>query len=60
MDSMAAKETVQLAERIVADHRSELGDPDVLNDLVNLLDLFAKVGWPDALKLLWNLDEVFR
>ena len=60
LDSMAARETVQLAEHIVADHRSELRDPDVLNDLVSLLDLFAKVGWPDALKLLWSLDEVFR
>ena len=60
LDSMAARETVQLAEHIVADYRSELRDPDVLNDLVSLLDLFAKVGWPDALKLLWSLDEVFR
>ena len=60
LDSMAARETVQLAEHIVADYRSELKDRDVLNDLVSLLDLFAKVGWPDALKLLWSLDEVFR
>ena len=60
LDAMAAGETVQLAERIIADYRSELRDPDALGDLVTLLDLFAKVGWPDALRLLWRLEEVFR
>ena len=60
LDSMAARETVALAERILADYRGELRRPEVLADLVRLLDLFAKVGWPDALRLLWRLDEVFR
>ena len=60
LDSMAADETVRLAERIVADHRSELRDADSLSSLVILLDLFAKGGWPGALHLLWRLDEIFR
>jgi len=60
LDSMAADETVRLAERIVADHRSELRHADSLSSLVELLDLFAKVGWPRALRLLWSLDEIFR
>lgn len=60
LDSMAAKETVELADRILADYRSELKDPAGLDDMVQLLDMFAKVGWPDALALLWRLDEVFR
>ena len=58
--TMAAKETVRLAERILADHRSELKAPEPLADMVRLLDLFAKTGWPDALRVLWRLDEVFR
>ena len=60
LDGMAAGEAVRLAERIVADYRGELRDPEALSDLVTLLDLFAKVGWPGALRLLWKLDEVFR
>ncbi len=60
LDSMAASETVKLAERILTDHRSELRDPSAISDLVQLLDVFAKVGWPDALALLWRLDEIFR
>ena len=60
LDSMAATEVVALAERVLADYRSDLPAPNVLADLVKLLDLFAKVGWPDALRLVWRLDEVFR
>jgi hypothetical protein len=60
LDSLAAKETVELAERILADHRSVLRQPQALSDMLKLLDLFAKVGWPDALRLLWRLDEIFR
>jgi hypothetical protein len=60
LDSMAASETVKLADRILTDHRSELRDRAAMADMVQLLDMFAKVGWPDALALLWRLDEVFR
>ena len=60
LDSMAADETVTLAERIFTDYRSELRHEDALSSLVTLLDLFAKVGWPRALRLLWSLDEIFR
>ena len=57
---MDASETVKLADRILTDYRSELRDEAAMADMVQLLDMFAKVGWPDALALLWRLDEVFR
>ena len=60
LDSMAASETVKLAERILTDYRSELRNAAAMGDMVQLLDMFAKVGWPGALSLLWSLDEVFR
>ena len=60
LDSMAARETVRLAGRILTDYRSELRDAAAMADMVQLLDMSAKVGWPDALALLWRLDEVFR
>ena len=60
LDSMAASETVRLADRILTDYRSELTDTAAMADMVQLLDMFAKVGWPEALALLWRLDEVFR
>ena len=59
-DPIAADETVRFAERIVTDYRSDLRHAESLSSLVTLLDIFAKVGWPGALRLLWSLDEVFR
>ncbi len=60
LDSLAVDDVVKFVETVLADHRSEVREGQALEDLLNLLDVFAKAGWPDALKLVWRLDEVFR
>ena len=60
LDSHAVAEVVKFVEIILADHREEVRDGQGLEDLLNLLDIFAKTGWSDALRLVWRLDEVFR
>lgn len=60
LDSLAVEDVVKLVEIVLADHRDEVRDRQGLDDLLNLLDIFAKAGWPDALRLVWRLDEVFR
>ena len=60
LDSLAVEDVVKLVEIVLADHRDEVRDGEGLADLLNLLDIFAKTGWPDALRLVWRLDEVFR
>ncbi len=61
LDSLAVEDVVKLVEIVLADHRDLVkNDEDCLESLLNLLDLFAKTGWSDALKLVWRLDEVFR
>jgi len=60
LDSLAIGQVVKLVEAILADYRSEVRDGESLEDLLNLLDIFAKTGSPDALRLVWRLDEVFR
>lgn len=60
LDSLAVAEVVKFVEIILADHREEVRDGEGLEDLLNLLDIFAKTGWSDALRLVWRLDEVFR
>ncbi len=60
LDTLAVREVVEFVEIILADYRHEVRDGEALDDLLNLLDLFAKIGWSDALKLVWRLDEVFR
>jgi hypothetical protein len=59
-DSMANKEIVQLVESVLANHREDAKDPAALNDLVTILDIFTDAGWPEALNLVWRLDEIFR
>ena len=60
LDSLAVEDVVKLVEIVLADHRDEVRDGQSLEDLLNLLDIFAKTGWSDALRLVWRLDEVFR
>ena len=60
LDSLAVTEVVEFVEIVLADYREEVRDGEALEDLLNLLDMFAKTGWTDALKLVWRLDEVFR
>ena len=60
LDSLAVKDVVKLVEIVLADHRNEIRGGEGLEDLLNLLDIFAKTGWSDALRLVWRLDEVFR
>lgn len=59
-DSLAIREVVTLVEAILADYRAEVREGGSLQDLLDLLDIFAETGWPDALHLVWRLDEVFR
>ncbi len=61
LDSIAVRDVVEFVEIVLADYRHEVrDDEECLEDLLNLLDMFAKTGWTDALKLVWRLDEVFR
>ena len=61
LDAIAVMDVVEFVEIVLADYRREVrDDEECLEDLLNLLDMFAKTGWTDALKLVWRLDEVFR
>jgi hypothetical protein len=59
-DSLAIKEVVRLVEVVLADHRDRISAGKPLADILRLLDVFADAGWPEALRLVWRLDEVFR
>lgn len=60
LDSMAMRETVKLVESILADHRESVQEEASIKNLVGLLDAFVEAGWPDALNLVWRLDEIYR
>ncbi len=60
LDSMAAKDVVEIAEAVINNHKEILKSGKPMEDLLDLLQAFAVTGWPDARKLIWRLDEIFR
>ncbi len=61
LDPLAVEDVVKLVEIVLADYQHVVRkDDDCLKSLLNLLDLFAKRGWSEALNLVWQLDEIFR
>lgn len=59
-DSAAVKELVKYAEVLLADHKNMLTDPEAFSQIMDLLNIYVQSGWPEALGLLWRLDEIFR
>lgn len=60
-DSQAAKLVVALVERFLAQYRALLQEDDVCrNALVEILDVFVRVGWPEARRLTYGLHDIFR
>ena len=56
-DPMAIKEVVELAERCLADHKETLKYPAVATAFGEILDIFVRAGWPEALQLTFKLDQ---
>lgn len=59
-ESLAAPVIVRMITRYIADHRSIFEDETRRFALVEILRLFSDVGWPDALKLLYELPDLLR
>jgi hypothetical protein len=60
-ESLAASELVTLVQRYLADHRDVFeADPSRRAELIKVLELFARAGWPDALRLLFDLPDLLR
>ena len=60
LDSLALREVVKLIEAVLADFRDRVQDHDSVNHLLAVLDAFVEAGWPEALNLVWRLDEIYR
>ncbi|TIV14275.1 MAG: ATP-binding protein [Mesorhizobium sp.] len=59
-ESLGVDKLVKLVRRYLADHRDIFEDRDRRQKLVEVLELFSSVGWPDALKLLFELPDLLR
>jgi hypothetical protein len=59
-DPMAAQEVTAIVETTLADHRETARSGPPLDDLMRVLDAFVQAGWPEAQRLVWRLEELFR
>jgi hypothetical protein len=60
-ESLAVDLIVRLVERYLAEYRSVLrDDPECLQTLLEILDLFVEAGWPSARRLTYRMEEIFR
>lgn len=59
-DHMAIDKTIAFTEKLLSDHKELLLGPEDFKKVMNLLNIYARIGRPEALQLLWKLDDVFR
>jgi len=59
-DQLAIAETIKLAERVLADHRDALQVKETATALGEILDSFVKAGWPEAVRLVFRVNEAVR
>jgi len=60
-DTLAPALFVRIVERYLAEHRSLLQqDAECSAALVDMLDIFVRAGWPEARRLTYGLDEIYR
>lgn len=60
-ESLGVKLIVALVERYLADHRAVLRESqECQRALLEILDSFVRAGWPDARRLTYRLEELFR
>jgi hypothetical protein len=61
LERLAVDLIVRLIRRYLADYRELLHrDPDCRRALRHILDIFVAVGWPEARRLTYQLDDIFR
>jgi hypothetical protein len=59
-EALGADALVALVRVYLADYRSIFENSDRRARLVTVLEIFSAVGWPDALKLLYELPDLLR
>jgi hypothetical protein len=60
-ESLGVGLIVKLVRRYLADHRRLLQqDPICREAIVEILNVFVRAGWPEALELTFRLEDVFR
>jgi hypothetical protein len=60
-ESLGMEVVVAVVRRYLADYRDVLqGSSEAQRQLMEILDMFVATGWPEARRLAYQLEELFR
>jgi hypothetical protein len=59
-EHLGSEGLVRLVRRYLADHRGIFDDAQRRAKLIEILELFSEVGWPEALRLMFELPDLLR
>lgn len=59
-EQLGSEGLVKLVRRYLADHRSIFDDAQRRAKLIEILELFSGAGWPEALRLMFELPDLLR
>jgi NACHT domain len=59
-DPMAVGRVVKFVEHVLADHKDVLRDGSTAQELGDIIDIFVRAGWPEAMRLLFTMDQAIR
>lgn len=59
-EQLAASDLVEFVRHMLADYRALFDDTVQRDRLISMLDLFAEAGWPEAMRLLWEIPDLLR
>jgi hypothetical protein len=59
-DQIAIAQVVKFVKHVLADHKEILQDLETARGLGDTLDIFVRAGWPEAVQLVFTIDEAVR
>ncbi|OAX65036.1 hypothetical protein A6R71_09870 [Xanthomonas translucens pv. arrhenatheri] len=59
-EHLGSESLVKLVRRYLADHRDIFDDGQRRAKLIEILELFSGAGWPEALRLMFELPDLLR
>lgn len=59
-EQLGSEGLVKLVRRYLADHRGIFDDTQRRAKLIEILELFSGAGWPEALRLMFELPDLLR
>ncbi len=60
LEQLAAVEVIRFVKLCLADHRGALDDEARRGRMLGMLELLARTGWPEALRLLHDVPDLLR